>query len=89
EKSPCLAKELDLLRPLPKIELLSKMRKQKKCCITTHDIERLVENFHELNPNEPSEPTKPETGESSNKLESKLDSVDETKEAEPEKNRTI
>ncbi|MBA0756332.1 hypothetical protein Gogos_005386 [Gossypium gossypioides] len=46
-------------------------------CITSHDLERLMENFHELNPIELSELTEPETDESSNKSESIANSVTE------------
>ncbi|MFQ6620961.1 hypothetical protein Gotur_001965, partial [Gossypium turneri] len=35
-------------------------------CITSHDLERLVENVHELNQSEQEEPTEPETEESTN-----------------------
>ncbi|MFQ6654406.1 hypothetical protein Gotur_025406, partial [Gossypium turneri] len=35
-------------------------------CITSHDLERLVERVHELNQGEQGEPTEPETEESTN-----------------------
>ncbi|KAK8305424.1 hypothetical protein V6Z12_D03G062100 [Gossypium hirsutum] len=53
-------------------------------CITTHDLERLVENVHELNPPKPSEPTRPETNESSNESKMEANSVTKTEEAESE-----
>ncbi|MFQ6669823.1 hypothetical protein Gotur_034922, partial [Gossypium turneri] len=36
-------------------------------CITSHDLERLVERVHELNQGEQEEPTEPEIEESTNK----------------------
>ncbi|KAH1107492.1 hypothetical protein J1N35_011260 [Gossypium stocksii] len=53
-------------------------------CIIAHDLKRLMENVHELNPPELSEPTEPEIDESSNKSEMEVDLIDETKEAESE-----
>ncbi|KAH1107830.1 hypothetical protein J1N35_011598, partial [Gossypium stocksii] len=38
-------------------------------CMTAHDLERLVENVHKLNPTKPNELTEPKTDESSNKFE--------------------
>ncbi|MFQ6643486.1 hypothetical protein Gotur_017448, partial [Gossypium turneri] len=35
-------------------------------CITSHDLERLVDRVHELNQGEQEEPTEPETEESTN-----------------------
>ncbi|MBA0753580.1 hypothetical protein Gogos_020800, partial [Gossypium gossypioides] len=51
-------------------------------CITAYDLERLVENVHELNPLKPSEPIEPKTDESSNKFETEANSVTKTEEAE-------
>ncbi|KAH1121710.1 hypothetical protein J1N35_004870 [Gossypium stocksii] len=48
-------------------------------CIIAHDLERLMENVHELNPIEPSEPTEPKTDKSSNKSKTEANSVTETK----------
>ncbi|KAK5819508.1 hypothetical protein PVK06_024512 [Gossypium arboreum] len=53
-------------------------------CIIAHDLERLVENVHELDLIEASAPTKQETNDSSNKSKPKADSVDETDETESE-----
>ncbi|MBA0761250.1 hypothetical protein Gotri_023923, partial [Gossypium trilobum] len=53
-------------------------------CITTHDLERLVENVHKLNPIESSEPTKLEIDESSTKSETKSNLVTKTEEVELE-----
>ncbi|KAK5771517.1 hypothetical protein PVK06_047732 [Gossypium arboreum] len=38
-------------------------------CITSHDLERLVEKVHELNQSEQEEPTEPETKEPTNETE--------------------
>ncbi|MFQ6664574.1 hypothetical protein Gotur_031641 [Gossypium turneri] len=51
-------------------------------CITSHDLERLVERVHELNQGEQEEPTELETKESTNKIETEADSVTNTKEEE-------
>ncbi|KAK5819133.1 hypothetical protein PVK06_024095 [Gossypium arboreum] len=49
-------------------------------CITSHDLERLVEKVHELNQGEQEEPTEPDTEESTNETEAEL--VTDTKEEE-------
>ncbi|MBA0755869.1 hypothetical protein Gogos_022326, partial [Gossypium gossypioides] len=53
-------------------------------CITSHNLERLVENVHQLNPIEPSDLTESETDESSNESETEANSVTETEEVESE-----
>ncbi|XP_012461395.1 uncharacterized protein LOC105781400 [Gossypium raimondii] len=55
-----------------------------KGCITTHDLERLVENIHELNPLELSEPIEPEIDKSLNKSETEANSIIEVEEVESE-----
>ncbi|KAK5835771.1 hypothetical protein PVK06_011478 [Gossypium arboreum] len=52
-------------------------------CITSHDLERLVEKVHELNQSEQEEPTKLDTEESTN--ETKTKSVTATEEEETDK----
>ncbi|KAK5785202.1 hypothetical protein PVK06_039757 [Gossypium arboreum] len=52
-------------------------------CITSHDLERLVENVHELNQGEQEEPTEPDTEESTNEIET--ESVTATEEGESDK----
>ncbi|MFQ6664347.1 hypothetical protein Gotur_031497 [Gossypium turneri] len=54
-------------------------------CITSHDLERLVERVHELNQGEQEEPTELETEESTNKTEAKADLVTDTEEEESDK----
>ncbi|KAH1046640.1 hypothetical protein J1N35_037424, partial [Gossypium stocksii] len=46
--------------------------------IVAHDVERLVENVHKLNPIEPSELIEPETNESSNRSKIEANSVTES-----------
>ncbi|KAK5825859.1 hypothetical protein PVK06_020730 [Gossypium arboreum] len=50
----------------------------------THDLERLVENVHELNPTEPSELIEPKIDESSNKSKMETNSVTKIREVESE-----
>ncbi|KAK5785376.1 hypothetical protein PVK06_039958 [Gossypium arboreum] len=52
-------------------------------CITSHDLERLVEKVHELNQGEQEEPIEPDTEESKNETETKL--LTDTEEEEPDK----
>ncbi|KAK5835779.1 hypothetical protein PVK06_011486 [Gossypium arboreum] len=52
-------------------------------CITSHDLEKLIEKVHELNQGEQEKPTKPNTEESTN--ETKIESVTATKEEESDK----
>ncbi|KAH1107283.1 hypothetical protein J1N35_011051 [Gossypium stocksii] len=51
-------------------------------CITSHDLERLVDKVHELNQGEQEEPTEPETKESTNATETEANSVTDTEEEE-------
>ncbi|KAH1122226.1 hypothetical protein J1N35_005386, partial [Gossypium stocksii] len=53
-------------------------------CITSHDLNRSMENVHELNPTELSEPIKPKTDESLNKSKTEANSVTKIEEAEYE-----
>ncbi|KAK5825406.1 hypothetical protein PVK06_020236 [Gossypium arboreum] len=52
-------------------------------CITSHDLERLIEKVHEMNPGEQEEPTEPGTEESTNETETA--SVSNTEEEESDK----
>ncbi|KAK5845388.1 hypothetical protein PVK06_001566 [Gossypium arboreum] len=54
-------------------------------CITSHDLERLVEKVHELNQSEQEEPTEPDTEESTNETET--ESVIATEEEEEESDK--
>ena len=52
-------------------------------CITSHDLERLIEKVHELNQGEQEEPTEPGTEELTNETET--ESVSNTEEEESDK----
>ncbi|KAH1047311.1 hypothetical protein J1N35_038095 [Gossypium stocksii] len=54
-------------------------------CITSHDLERLVEKVHELNQGEQEEPTEPKTKESKNATETEANSVIEIEEEESDR----
>ncbi|KAK5794150.1 hypothetical protein PVK06_035357 [Gossypium arboreum] len=56
-------------------------------CISTYDLERLVERVHELNQGEQEEPTKPDTEESTDEIET--DSVTDTEEKNLIRNRAF
>ncbi|KAH1082329.1 hypothetical protein J1N35_022090 [Gossypium stocksii] len=83
------------LTKLDAIEILvckkkAQVRKSKpkgpyvQACITTRDLERLVENILELNRTEPNDPTEPEIDESLNNTEMEANSVTEIEKVEYE-----
>ncbi|KAK5835912.1 hypothetical protein PVK06_011628 [Gossypium arboreum] len=55
-------------------------------CITSHDLERLVEKVHELNQSEQEEPIEPETEESINETETQSITATEEEESNKEPN---
>ncbi|KAK5811622.1 hypothetical protein PVK06_026973 [Gossypium arboreum] len=55
-------------------------------CITSHDLERLVEKVHELNQGEQEEPTKQDTDESTNETETESVTATEEEESNKEPN---
>ncbi|KAH1082838.1 hypothetical protein J1N35_022599 [Gossypium stocksii] len=54
-------------------------------CITSHDLERLVERVHELHQGEQEEPIEPETEESTNETKTEANSVTDIEEEEFDK----